>query len=86
MSILQLSNKGEVYSGENPIGRDILIKNEYFTIVGSLDEKSFFAMNEQNSIFMPQNIATNTIRKINGIPGFGILSKMGYPINTRDFR
>lgn len=63
-----------LFGGENPIGRDILIKNEYFTIVGSLDEKSFFAMNEQNSIFMPQNIATNTIRKINGIPGFGILS------------
>jgi putative ABC transport system permease protein len=67
--------KQNLFKNTNPIGQDIIIENCYYMIIGTLDKKSFFAMNEQNSVFIPRTTFSKTIREAEKFNSFGITVK-----------
>ncbi len=67
--------KQDLLKNTDPIGQDIIIENCYYMIIGVLDKESFFAMNEQNSVFIPRTTFSKTLRVADKFNSFGITIK-----------
>ncbi len=57
---------------ENPIGKQLIIRDNQYLIIGVLSNKSILSLNEQQNIFIPATAFTEAIRPVNYISAIGV--------------
>lgn len=60
------------FKKSDPLGKSLQIGNQNFTIIGVLDKKSFFSVNERNSIFVPLTTFSETVMKVDHLPSLAV--------------
>ena len=66
---------------ENPIGKQLIIRDNQYLIIGVLSNKSILSLNEQQNIFIPATAFSEAIRPANYISAIGVTVEQSYKMD-----